>query len=226
MIHAPKQVKTFLWPAAHIFVGLLLVSVFFIAGKNVTQTFPVASMAALNNLEPQPMDYLWELNTHKVPLDQNKIGSYVDFYEHVLTVFPNLWDVYGILGYCYHYLGDDAKAIKYLQAAIQYDPDYFWNDYNLAVIYIKESRYQEADILLQKALNVSAQDTFKKMMASSWSYHLLFKTEDKKFYVDLAGHLKEAYRTSYILDKILTQEAYEKEMPAIMKKIDPELHAF
>ena len=44
------------------------------------------------------MDYFWELNIHQAPLDKNKIRYYADYYEHLLQVFPEARDAYGMLG--------------------------------------------------------------------------------------------------------------------------------
>jgi tetratricopeptide (TPR) repeat protein len=215
-----------LFKSAHIITGILLLIVFCIAGRNITQTFVVADMSALNNLQPQPKDYFWELNIHQASVDKNKIRYYADYYEHLLHVFPSLRETYGLLGYCYHYLNDDPKAIKFLKMAIQDYPDYFWNYYNLGIIYIHESRYQQAADMLQKALKVDPMTSLKKMFASQMVYVPLLETNDKKAFVNVARHLKETYQSSFVLMKILDQAAYRKEMPEIMKKLNPEAYAF
>ena len=48
----------------------------------------------------------------------------------------------------------------FLKTAILHYPDYFWNYYNLAAIYINQSRYQEAALVLQKGLKVDPDDQF------------------------------------------------------------------
>ena len=221
-----KLLKDLVFPGANILIGIFLLAIFFIAGQNIAQTFTVANMTALNNLRPNPINYFWELNIRKAPLERNKIRYYTDYYEHLLQVFPSIRDAYGLLGYCYHYLNDDPKAIRFLKMANRYYPDYFWNYYNLAVIYINESRYQEASELLQKALKVDPMTSLKNMFASQMVYWPLLEKGEKKVVVVASLHLKEAYQTSFVLMKILNQTVYQKEMPAIMKRIHPELYAF
>ena len=220
------KLKLLLFPAANILMGGFLLSVFFIAGQNVFQTFRVANIAALNYLQPQPTDYFLELYARQESPDKNKIHCYVDYYEHLLQVFPNLWDAYGILGYCFHYLNDDPQAIKFLKIAIQNYPDFFWNYYNLAAIYINESRYQEASDLLRKALGVPPMTNLKKMFTSPMVYLPLLVIDEEKSIVYTVGHIKQTYRSVFALAKILNQMGDSQEAREVMKKIKLELYAF
>jgi tetratricopeptide (TPR) repeat protein len=221
-----KALKAFLSPAINIFVGIILLRVFFIAGQNIAGTFAVADMTALSNLRPYPLDYFWELNIHQAPLDRNKVRLYADYYEHLLQVFPGLRETYGLLGYCYHYLNDDPKAIKYLKIAIRSYPDYFWNYYDLAVIYIDQSRYQEAAGLLQKALEVNPAASLRRMVSSPWVYWPLLGTNNKEIFVSSAQHLKAVYQTSFILEQIFKHIEDKKKVQEVISQLHPEVYAF
>lgn len=215
------------FPIANILVAVCLVTGFFNAGRNIVQTFSVADSTALTNLRPCPIDYLWELNIHKVKLDKNKIRYYADYYEHLLQVFPGSRDVYGILGYCYHFLNDEPKAIKFLEMATKYYPDYFWNYYNLAVIYINGSRYQEASVLLQKALAVDPMVSLKRMFGSAYVYGpLLSGPDEKQLFADTSKHIKNAYGSCFVLVGILNQTKSNKLAQELIKKFHLELYAF
>lgn len=226
MTFSPKLLKSLLFPAANIIVSIFLISAFFMAGQNVTQTFVVARMAALNNLKPQPMDYLWELNIHQAPLDKNKIRYYADYYEHLIESFPSLWAAYGLLGYCYHYLNDDPKAVRFLKTALDHDPVLFWNNYNLAVIYIQGSRYHEASAALQKALKADPRASLKIMFTSAFVYLPLFGPDGKKDLDEAAKHLEGTYRRGFMLMQILDQADHRKEARDMLKKFTGELYAF
>jgi len=226
MVSFKKLLNVFLSPAVNIPVGIFLLGVFFIAGQNIAQTFFVANASALNYLKPNPPDYLWELNTHQALLDPNKIRNFADYYEHLLGVFPGLRDAYGLLGYCYHYLNDDPKAVRFLKKSIEVDPDYFWNYYNLAVIYINESRYREASDMLQKALTVDPKTTFKRLFTSSMVYLPLLGKVDKKVMVDVTQRLKKVRQSCFVLVRILNQADYNKKILEIMRKLNLELYAF
>ena len=217
--------KTLFSPAINITVAILLSSVFFIAGQNVVQTFAVADMVAISYLQPQPPDYLLGLGIHQTVPDKNKVHCYVDYYEHMLKVFPDVWDVYGMLGYCYHYLNDDTKAIRYFKTAIEHYPNYFWDYYDLAVIYIHESRYKEASALLLNALNIPLLTSFKRMFMSP-IYLSLLGTDQKAAVAYTAKHLEEKYRSSSVLLQILNQTGNDTGAQEALKKSDPELYAF
>jgi tetratricopeptide (TPR) repeat protein len=221
-----KPLKITFFQAANIIVSIFLIVAFIIAGQNITETFKVASISALNSLEPKPMDYFWELNIHQAALDKNKIRIYADYYEHLLQIFPSLWEDYGILGYCYHYLNDDPKAIRFLQVAIQYNPDFFLNYYNLAIIYINESRYQEAAALLQKALKVSPMTSLKNTFTSRLVYSPLLLADPQKAFTEAAAHLRMMYNASSVMIKLLHHADNSQITQALFKKLRPELYAF
>jgi tetratricopeptide (TPR) repeat protein len=212
--------------AANILVGILLLTGFFIAGQNVYRTFRVADIAALNNMQPQPTDYFLELGIHESSPDKNKIQCYVDYYEHMLKIFPNLWDAYGILGYCYHYLNNDAKAIQYLQIAVHHNPNLFWNYYNLAAIYINESRYQEGSDILFKGLKVPPVASFRRIFSSPYVYLPLLELNEDKSIRYTSGHLKRMYHSVLTLEQVIDQMGNNPGADAMMKKIQLELYAF
>jgi len=220
------RLRSIIFPTVNILIALALASVFFIAGQNIVQTFAVADMAALNNLQPQPADYLWKVNIEHAALDRNKVRIYADYYEHLLKVFPNLGDAYGILGYCYHYLNDDTQAISSLKTAINEYPDYFWNYYDLAAIYINEARYQEASLLFQKALSLSPMTSIKRMFTSQFVYLPLLGTDIKGALQFSAKHLNDTYRSCFVLEQILLRSQRSQNTQEVFRNIKPELYAF
>ena len=106
-------------------------------------------------------------------IDKNLIRSWADYYENLLQVFPEFADAYGILGYCYHYLGNDMKAEAFFKKAIDGKPDYFWYSYDLAILYIKDRHYHESQVLLQKAIQLDPQASLKDLVFSAILYRLL-----------------------------------------------------
>jgi len=221
-----KPLRNFLFPAANLLLSFFLLRAFFIAGQNVVQTFPIAHMSALNYLKPHLMDYFWELNIHNAPMNKSRVRYYADYYEHLLQVFPCLWDTYGILGYCYHFLGDDAKAIDYLKKAILYDPLYTWNYYNLAAIYISQTRYQDALHLIQRLQQLDPQKSLQRAFESQFVYAPLLDAGGKDSVYEAAKHLKSSYILSLDLVQLLNQIPYNRQAEGIIKKTDLNLYAF
>jgi len=222
-----KLSKFFLSPVTNIIIAFFLLWAFLIATKSIMQTITVAEISALANLAPQPMDYFWELNTNHAELDRNKIRYYADYYEQLHKVFPSLWEVNGILGYCYHYLNDDSKAVQYLTAAIQYNPGFFWNYYNLAVIYTHESRYNEAADILQKGLKENPVFTLRELLVGSKTVYLpLLGPDLREVYVDVSDHLKKTYQMGFVLIRLLNQAQGSEEIQEKLREIDLSLYAF
>ncbi|MDE2027721.1 MAG: hypothetical protein KGK03_07610 [Candidatus Omnitrophica bacterium] len=221
-----KPLKTFLFPLLNILLGILMLCVFFTYGRNVVRTFKLARMSAVGRLMPSSMDYFWKLNIGHAPIDKPKIRYYADFYENMLKAYPALTDAYGILGCCYHYLGDDAKASDYLDKAIFYDPLYSWNYYNLAVLDIRRSRYQEAADLLQRMLHLDPTKSLERLYASQYVYDALLKAGGKGMVPATVEHLKTSYMAAMELVRLINQSASDKQALAVIKKMDLELYAF
>lgn len=200
---------------------------FYTASLIVFHTLAFAKISALNYLQPQPFDYFWNLNMEHAPLDKKQMRYYADYYEDLLKTFPSLREANGILGYCYHYLGDDAKAEVYFKKAIQFEPEYTWNYYNLASIYILQSRYQEAIVLLQKLQVLDPQKSLKMIFASQYVYSpLLGVVSQDETIGRTAKHLKLSYKVSYDLIQLLNQIPTSPEMEGVIRKMKMELYAF
>jgi len=223
----PKsKTLNFFYPLIHILIAVFLLIAFLKAAQNVAQTFMVASMSALTNLQPQPYDYFLELSIHQQEPDKNKIHCYVDYYEHLLEIFPSLWEAYGMLGYCYHYLGDEEKAIKYLNFAINHCPEIFWNYYNLAAIYIEKHRYDEASALLQKARRISPATSLKRFFSSQMIYLPLLVPDEKKAISYAASHFQEGFQVSGMIEDIINHLGNSQKAQEAIKQFQPKLYAF
>src|SRR5689334_11657915 len=106
-----KPLKLSLFQIANILLSLSLIIFFIVQAYGIVKTFPTAQMSGLVRLRPTPMNYFWDLNVSNVSVNQDQIHYYTYYYEELHKLLPNVTDVYGILGYCYHYLGDDSKAV-------------------------------------------------------------------------------------------------------------------
>ncbi len=212
--------------AVQMALAALLLAGFYMAAQNVIETFPVASISALNNLQPKPPDYFLDLSERKDVPDTNKVHAYVDYFEHLLADFPNLWDAYGILGYCYHYLHDDAKAKQYLKTAIQNYPDCFWNYYNLAVILINEGQYAQASDILKRGLSVAPVTTLKRLFTSPRVYLPLLEPDEKRALSYTFRHIQETYHSVFILVEVLNHINDRPQTAGLLKKLKLELYAF
>lgn len=213
-------------PVTNILIGLCLITGFYAAGRSIVETYPVARVASLTNFAPASWDYFWKLNIQNAPMDKKRVLYYTDYYEHLLAVYPSLRDAYGVLGCCYHYLGDDNKAVLYLKKAIAFNPSFSWNYYNLAVLYIYQSRYREAGPLLLQLLQVEPQKSLQMMFASPYVYAPLLAAGGKDALAGAARHLNLSYKVSYDLLQFISPLADRDKAGAVLKKMQLELYVF
>ena len=218
-----KPLKTFLFPAANIIVGLLLISCFTFIISHILQSVRMARFVGLETLKPTPTNYLWETNMRGAAIDKNLIRYWADYYENLLQVFPEFADAYGILGYCYHYLGNDLKAESLFKKAIDGKPDYFWYSYDLAILYIKDRHYHESQALLQKAIQLDPQASLKGLVSSAILYRLLPPGTSLQ---DIAMHIGQAYKQSFFLLKVFNPTLTQGKADDIMKQLKLELYVF
>jgi len=218
-----KPLKTSFWPAANILVGLALIVSFTWLTHRILQSVRMARFVGLEAIKPVPADYLWQVNTQQAAIDKNTIRYWADYYENLLQVFPELTDAYGVLGYCYHLLGNDLKAEKFLKKAMDGRTDYFWYSYDMAVLYIHEHHYHESQQLLQKALQLDPQTSLRGLTSSTVLYSLLPQGVSLQ---DIATHIGQGYKQGLILLKILNPDIAPDKAENIIKQLKLELYVF
>jgi tetratricopeptide (TPR) repeat protein len=219
-----KPLKNFLFPAVNVLIALLMAAVLLACAKSVIQTFPVAHMSALRTLKPVPMDYFWKIGMENAPIDKARISYYKDYYKNFLQVYPMLQDVNGILGCCYYYLGNESKAARYFKKAVEMDPLYSWNYYDLAVLDIRQDRYRQAASLLEKMLGLDPSKSIQKMF--SYVYYPLLEPGGKQMFKKSVAHLKMSYMMGLELLGLIHQIPDKPEAGRVLKEMDLQIYAF
>jgi tetratricopeptide (TPR) repeat protein len=198
------SLKNFLFPAANILLSIFLLIVFWKAGRGILETYPIAQQSALGHLQPQPLTYMWDMNINNAAIDTNMINEYKDYYSYLLKIDPSQKDAYTILGYCYHYLGNDTKAIAYFKKAILNNPDYSWNYYDLMIIYFTQSRFEECYVMLKNLQQVNPQKSLRVMFTSQEIFLPLLGAGDKDAMLNSIAHLKLSYTiSSFIMHELI-----------------------
>ena len=225
-----KPLQLFLFPTANLLIAAYLLTAFWSYGQHIVQTIPESNAAALNKLKPEPMDYFWKISMENAPVSKPRIRYYLDYYELLLKNYPFLGETYGLMGYSYYYLGDTVRAIDCLKKGININPLYTWNYYNLGIIYIKESRYEEASNIFKKLLVLDPKISLIKMFSSQYVYLPLLKVADNAQMnlrmKTLAQHLGTSYNNSYRLLEILKEIPYANDIKSALGKINLELYVF
>ncbi len=189
-----NSVKNVLWSLINIVVSFCLVYYFFTFSSNIIRFLPFVHKSALEYLKPNPMDYFWKLNIQNAPVDENQIRYYENYYRNLKSLYPQLKEADGILGYCAYQLGDLKTALKLLQQAIDNNPGYFWNYYNLAIVYATNKQYQNAVEILQRALALNPQESLRFIFTSEAVYLPLTAYAKEQAIPDLARHLQWGYK--------------------------------
>ena len=84
--------------------------------------------------------------------------KYILYFRTAAKVMPGFSAPNAMMGYCYFYKGDLAKAAGYYRLARAQTPTFFWFHYNLGVIYYRQGRYEEAAAVLKKAVSCRPED--------------------------------------------------------------------
>jgi tetratricopeptide (TPR) repeat protein len=150
----------------------------------------------INHLMPGSFQYLIDHSYGKESVNVEKMKPYVRFYSKVVEFFPERSDGFSMLGYCYYALGEKARAVVAYQKALQIKPDFFWFNYNLALIYFKGGQFQNALPFLEKAVRSNLVDTFDFVDRSKVIYRSLL-LEDPQFFKDSQGRYLRALQKSY-----------------------------
>lgn len=168
-------------------------------------------MGSLNSLIPNSFDYLVNLSAQE-EVDANKVREYVRYYNQVVDFIPKQAGAYGILGFCYYYLGEYEKAFYAYQKAIALNPAFFWFHYNLGLIYFNTGQYAEAVKAFQKATQTRADFTLMTMSSSKVYIQLRLLVEG---FEDAAlPNLQQAYQNSF---KLLILSYYQlNDFPSVI----------
>lgn len=150
----------------------------------------------LNKSMPQSFDYLIKLDEKTELPVRYKLQEFASYYENV-TLFAPSADAFGLLGYCYHYLGFQEKSMEAYRKAIQMKPNFFWFYYNLGILSYKNGSYQNAALLFQKALETKTKDNINLVFSSRIYYPLL--SAEGINYSKLQQRLVDGRRKSYEL---------------------------
>jgi len=88
------------------------------------------------------------------------LSEYVLYYKKLTEIFPNMADTHGLLGFCYFYMNEPRKALRSFKIAATLNPDFFYFQYNLGILYHFLGDYQKAEAAFTKAI---ATDHIKTM---------------------------------------------------------------
>jgi tetratricopeptide (TPR) repeat protein len=109
--------------------------------------------------------YLWNQTS-------DQLDKQLKYYQAQVNAKPNDSNLRVQLGYTYFLKGDDSNAITELQTAKNLDNKNYSAYLNLAIVYDKENRNDDALQMAQKAASLAPQD-YKSLLLEGRSYRKL-----------------------------------------------------
>ena len=138
----------------------------------------------------------WHLAT--AYLAQNNIELALQYYLRELKIEPHA-DCYYNVGVLYGYQNKFIESAEYLEHSLKMDPSYFPAQLNLAALYLKQQKIQEAITHYQKALDLKPKDPEIQHIL-----HALQQDQNpEKAPTSFTSHLFDQYAPHY--DQHLTQ---------------------
>lgn len=164
--------------------------------KERNKTYLRAKMTELNLKKPAP-EYLIKFVFGVDRQSPGSLSDYIKFYELISKYFPDTAEAYGMIGYCYFYLGEYQKAEEFFIQANKLMSDHFWFVFNLVMVNLKMNNIEEAKFYLQ-AVNQWHDDNFEKTLkdiSTSMIYQDLLSKVDGASLNYLRNNLVQGYHT-------------------------------
>ncbi|OGX27602.1 MAG: hypothetical protein A2787_02630 [Omnitrophica WOR_2 bacterium RIFCSPHIGHO2_01_FULL_48_9] len=180
-----------------------------------------AKLVMLNMMMPASYEGLMQFVQSDRKSGSGALTPYADYYARVVEYIPQRADGYAMLGFCYYYEGQGAKAAVLYQKAIQLNPDFFWAFYNLGVIYFNQGEYAKANMLFKKALSLKPEATFKFIFSSKIYQDILRMTALSPGIIE--RNFKAGYANCYKLLQLSERYAGHSGVPDSHPKINLEI---
>lgn len=150
-----------------------------------------ARITTLNYLIPS-FDAMIEHLEKGTPLVKRLRGynGYIDYYEKLTEIFPELSEGHATLGFLYEQEGKREEAIEAYRRACVLKPNFFWANYNLGLLYIKLRRFDDAAAALTQALKSSVEENLRFIFKSHVFKQILLTPG---IHYDPTVSLKEGY---------------------------------
>ena len=171
-----------------------------------------ARVASLNRLMPS-LDTMVDFIVRDKPLKKETLNDYLMYYQNFNAIAPGRADVYGMLGFCYYYLGQYEKAIANYEQATVFNPHFFWFYYNLTTIYFKQGKYQKAIEYSEMAID-SNRKTAVSFLNISKPYADLARLIENRYEV-INNNYKIGERQCF--EMLILGHYYLKEYPEILR---------
>jgi tetratricopeptide (TPR) repeat protein len=163
-----------------------------------------ARTKALNAVHPKAFNGLIAAVEHAKPLSPKELRAYQDYFAELAKHSPDRADALAMQGFCAFHLNKEAKAVEFYQKAAGLVPGFYGFRYNLAVIYFKTGRFEDASRELQQALASDPKESLMYILSQSKIYGLIMLARFNDFGKPMPVQLSEGYQKAYAL-MVMTQ---------------------
>ena len=152
-------------------VGITIILLIFLTLqiRGIIRQYPMAvkqgHVIRLNNMIPG-YKYLIEFSDKRLDFDKRAAAKYISYYQKTLRLNQSPADIYSLWAFFSYYLDGVDYARDKFELALSLNPDQFWTLYSLGVIAYEKEDFQVAAGYLNKAVNLSPQETLKYMYTS------------------------------------------------------------
>ena len=114
----------------------------------------------INRVVPASTEDLVLFSLNPASKDPAILDKYLLYFKTTVKVLDKSAAAHGLLAYCEYYRGNKNKAIGEFRKAIAINPEFFWFQYDLGVIYFLQGDFKNAQEVLGKAVNSRPEGTF------------------------------------------------------------------
>lgn len=97
-------------------------------------------------------------NLGKIALDDDEYEDAVGYFKEALRVRRDSSDTYLLMARAYDGLGDTASALKYVEYALAFDPNFAQANYQAGEWYLREKDYLKASEHIRKAIDAAPEE--------------------------------------------------------------------
>ena len=129
---------------------------------------------------PDSFEHLSRVVEDRIHPDKAAIGGFKAYYEKAAEFYPNIAEVNAMLGFCNYYQGNKKEALDLYLKAVKLQPKYFWNNYNLAVLYLQNKDRDNAIKYLTNAIASDIDYSMQVTLTSSVYRSIWSQMKDPK----------------------------------------------
>jgi len=195
-VHNSKVIKFLVWILTRTGVVYLALWMALFATLDVRLIWGNTVVRSFNRLMPSFSDLIEYVVSGRT-LTQEQWADYIRYYKRVVKLSSEDGAAYFFLGYCQTQAGQEQKAMRNFQIAVERVPGLFWFQYDLAVALYNRGNYYGAIYWFQKAVDFGPERMMHYMYDSKLYRQVIGRAYEMGHNVDL--EMAQAFQRSHLL---------------------------